>query len=317
MPPTQLYKCSACGHVIAANAPHCVGCGTPGPIARHPNSWRTAEPESAIAEMLAEARSTPHSPAPEKSGSSDRIGMIGNFLRSLAHKYYQRWIRLNRKQRIREVLACAVGLVLVFAFFSAINPSEQKTPQPSAPAQPTAARVPATTTEEPAASGSEEMTPAAPVNSTRDDANAGDEGTPKRLNEPFTLGDFSYDITEIRETAFLGNEFIHKEAEPNAVYLIVSFQITNHSRETETVLTDDFEVKTASGTTYKPDSDALATYAMSGGNNDLIVSQLQPEITKSTATIFLTPSSAVNSKLFLRVPKKGWMSSGEVIVALN
>lgn len=29
-----------------------MGCGTPGPIARHPNDWRTAEPPDAIAELL-------------------------------------------------------------------------------------------------------------------------------------------------------------------------------------------------------------------------------------------------------------------------
>lgn len=52
MASSQLYKCSRCGHIIAASAPKCVGCGTPGPIARHPNSWQTTEPAEAIAEML-------------------------------------------------------------------------------------------------------------------------------------------------------------------------------------------------------------------------------------------------------------------------
>jgi len=49
----DLYKCSSCGHLIAANARFCTGCRTPGPIARHPNSWRTSEPQWAIDAMLA------------------------------------------------------------------------------------------------------------------------------------------------------------------------------------------------------------------------------------------------------------------------
>jgi hypothetical protein len=52
----NLYKCSSCGHVIAANARFCTGCRTPGPIARHPNSWRTSEPQWAIDAMLAPER---------------------------------------------------------------------------------------------------------------------------------------------------------------------------------------------------------------------------------------------------------------------
>jgi hypothetical protein len=49
-----LFKCSSCGHILADTAVRCPGCGTPGPVARHPNNWRTAEPESAIRELLAE-----------------------------------------------------------------------------------------------------------------------------------------------------------------------------------------------------------------------------------------------------------------------
>ena len=35
-PPKQkLFRCSRCAHLIAWNAPRCVGCGIPGPIARN------------------------------------------------------------------------------------------------------------------------------------------------------------------------------------------------------------------------------------------------------------------------------------------
>ena len=54
----SLFKCSKCGRIVAQNARFCMGCGTPGPIARHPNSWRTAEPPEAIADLLATERTT-------------------------------------------------------------------------------------------------------------------------------------------------------------------------------------------------------------------------------------------------------------------
>jgi len=60
---SNLYKCSNCGHAVGPTARFCTGCRTPGPIARHPNSWRTSEPSEAIVELLAAERDTlkPHS----------------------------------------------------------------------------------------------------------------------------------------------------------------------------------------------------------------------------------------------------------------
>jgi hypothetical protein len=45
----QLFNCSQCGHIIAASAPTCVGCGTPGQIARNEPGHRPSaslEPQS-------------------------------------------------------------------------------------------------------------------------------------------------------------------------------------------------------------------------------------------------------------------------------
>jgi hypothetical protein len=138
-----------------------------------------------------------------------------------------------------------------------------------------------------------------------------------KVNQPFTLGDFSYEITGIDQERFIGNEFLHKDAGDDATYVIVSYRITNKSNETQTVLADDFELKTDRGVIYRPDSDALVAYAASGGNNDFIFSQLQPGVMKNSATVFLVPAEVLNSKLYLRVPEKGWLSTGEVLVSLN
>lgn len=82
MASSQLYKCSRCGHIIAASAPKCVGCGTPGPVARHPNNWRTAEPAEAVAAMLSGERDAAivggakMAPVPPRTGSSSRPEVI-------------------------------------------------------------------------------------------------------------------------------------------------------------------------------------------------------------------------------------------------
>jgi hypothetical protein len=152
MPANQLYKCSACGHIVASNASVCAGCGTPGPIARHPNSWRTAEPPSIVAEMLAQEASAGRSSDAENSASRDWIKANAAFLASLGRRYHGRWLRLNRRRRLREITAWAVGLTLVFVFPAAINFGHETTAPAKDSALPTAVSPPPAEPENPAVS---------------------------------------------------------------------------------------------------------------------------------------------------------------------
>jgi uncharacterized protein DUF4352 len=137
----------------------------------------------------------------------------------------------------------------------------------------------------------------------------------KHIGEQFQLGDFAYTIIRAWLAPVLGNEVINHRADDGAVFVVVNFQITNTSSETETVMTDDFELK-AGNLTYKPDSNGVTAYVMSRGG-DFILSELQPRVTKESATVFLVPNDVAHQKLYLRVPKKGFFSSGEVMIALN
>jgi TM2 domain-containing membrane protein YozV len=56
----KLYRCSGCGHSISSTACFCTRCRMPGPLARHPNSWRTREPYEAIQDLLAQEQSGNH-----------------------------------------------------------------------------------------------------------------------------------------------------------------------------------------------------------------------------------------------------------------
>jgi hypothetical protein len=267
MTPSQLYKCAACGHIIAETALKCVGCGTPGPIARHPNNWRTVEPYEAIAPLLA----------------SERPSAIVQGVQSE-----------NAPPNYRKYLGISAGiigtvLVLLLVVGMAVGPKSTEAPTASVPP-----------------SDASKMSPSSEANSNP---------ATKSLGESFQLGDFTYKIVDFQKVPYLGNEIIHKQADPGAIYLIVSFEITNKSNSTQTVLTDDFEIQ-AAGKSYRADSDALTVYSMMGQNHDLILSELQPDITRRSATIFLVPERVLEGKLYLRVPEKGVFSSGEVIVAL-
>jgi TM2 domain-containing membrane protein YozV len=72
----NLFSCSNCGHIVAANARFCIGCGTPGPIARHPNSWRTSEPPEAIADLLSAERATQPVAVPPRSLPPSRVEAV-------------------------------------------------------------------------------------------------------------------------------------------------------------------------------------------------------------------------------------------------
>jgi hypothetical protein len=137
----RLFRCSSCGHVIAETASRCVGCGTLGPIARHPNTWRTAEPFEAIAAMLS-AEGSGHSGS--MTGSFSSVGESGS--RPNANPDWQQELTLPTQQQLRltkfvklmagVVITAFVALIFVLG---AINDA-QKSPA-SSPDSPAAVRL--------------------------------------------------------------------------------------------------------------------------------------------------------------------------------
>ncbi len=136
------------------------------------------------------------------------------------------------------------------------------------------------------------------------------------IGDTFRLGDFTYRITRVGTADTLGAQYAHENAEPNATFVVVQYEITNEGKETHTGLADDFELLDSAGRKFRPSSRGSTAFMMAGGNDDFLLTELQPGITKPSVQVFEIPLAALNG-LRLRVPEKGFFGSDEVVVDLT
>jgi hypothetical protein len=134
-----------------------------------------------------------------------------------------------------------------------------------------------------------------------------------KMGQPFTLGDYTYMVTKFESKRKIGTEYHSKEAEHGAKFLVVYYSIRNNSKETATVLADDFKVMDDQHRSFSP---------YSGGSlylgSDFLLSQLQPGLTKRTATVFEMPDDAFTGPLKLVFPEKGsiFKKRGNAVIEL-
>jgi hypothetical protein len=137
------------------------------------------------------------------------------------------------------------------------------------------------------------------------------------LGEPFTLGEFQYVIKNVEASDSVGKSFSRKKAGPGATYVIVRYSIRNDGKETATVLTDDFKIVDAQSRQFRPSSEANTALAFSEAGKDLIVSEVQPGLTREMATAFEVPSEVVSGGFDLVIPEKGAFGTDEVRITLK
>lgn len=161
--------------------------------------------------------------------------------------------------------------------------------------------------DEPAASG----TSASAAGSGR--AN-GETKEPHQLGETFVLGNYKYRIDKVGTTKqigrWIGPQFMGARAADGAVLVIVSYTIENTSPETQTVLSDDFEIRDAAGRKYRPSTDASVALLHESDDKDFVLSQLQPGIPRSMKQAFEVPEPSLAAPFTLVIPEKGLWSSG-------
>jgi len=111
-----------------------------------------------------------------------------------------------------------------------------------------------------------------------------------KMGQPFTLGDYTYTVTKFEAKWKIGSKYHNKEAEEGAKFIVVYYSIRNNTKETQTVRSEDFKVTDEQQRSFSP---------YSGGSfylgSDFLLSQLQPGVTKKTATAFELPDDAFAS----------------------
>jgi Domain of unknown function (DUF4352) len=138
-----------------------------------------------------------------------------------------------------------------------------------------------------------------------------------RQFQKFRLGDFSYEIKRCEIRARLGPEFLSAKPGAGAVFLVVRFAISNETKKTETVVSDDFTLRDEQGREFSPASSALMALMMEGENKDFLLSEIQPGVEKESITAFEIPKTALSTKLLLIVPEKGLLGSKTVEVIVK
>lgn len=163
--------------------------------------------------------------------------------------------------------------------------------------------------------------------SDRDSARSRDARSATRNEQPkkqmytigqrFQLGDFAYTVDEVGEHETIGDvEFgLGERAGKGGVFLVVAFTIENLTNETQTVLTDDFELVDTRGRKYRASADATTALALNSGQ-DWILAEIQPGLPADQLTAFEIPQNSVTPGLYLVIPEKGFFSSGNAKVML-
>jgi len=138
-----------------------------------------------------------------------------------------------------------------------------------------------------------------------------------RMNEPFQLGSFEYEIKEMKGTDKIGKRFTKETASDGAIFVLVEWSIENIGKETERVMSSDFKIKDSQGRTF--DSSSRGTMALSQmyKNHDWLLSELQPGIKKQMVTLFEVPKSALDAPFKLVIPEKGLFNTGKVEILIG
>ena len=137
-----------------------------------------------------------------------------------------------------------------------------------------------------------------------------------RMGDEFTLGDYKYVVKSVYSTRVIGSQFMQETASDGATYVVVGYTIENCTNESQTVLSEDFELVDAKGRNFSPSSDAN-TALLAEDNKDFLISQLQPGIARSMKTAFEVPQSALDEPVTLVIPEKGFFSSGKVTILIE
>jgi hypothetical protein len=106
--------------------------------------------------------------------------------------------------------------------------------------------------------------------------------TAYKVGDRVVVGDRAYTITNVKTTAFVGDEYSKQTA--TGVFVIVSMNIENLGKESATMSTNDIKIVDSQGRTFESDSNAWATL-----KDNILLKQIQPGLPIKGETIFDVP----------------------------
>ncbi|MEN0066149.1 MAG: DUF4352 domain-containing protein [Myxococcota bacterium] len=135
------------------------------------------------------------------------------------------------------------------------------------------------------------------------------------LGEPFSLGDYSYQIDKASKSRVVGtNQFARKTAPTGATWVVVEYRLRNDGKKSEVSFGSQLKLIDPSGREFDTSSEGSTAVMMSGGP-DTLSSEHPPGIWQNSAAVFLIPDDAWAPGLDLVVPAGVW-KSGRVLVSL-
>lgn len=141
------------------------------------------------------------------------------------------------------------------------------------------------------------------------------------IGDTFTLGEFKYTINGVNTTRSIGKmvfgSFMGETASPGATFVIVSYTMENVGLESQTVLSDDFQILDGSNRTFKPSSKANVALLTESDDKDFLLSELQPGLPRTMKQAFEIPEKALEAPITIVIPEKGFFSSGKAKVQVS
>lgn len=119
-----------------------------------------------------------------------------------------------------------------------------------------------------------------------------DKGKVKKagVGETATIADVGFTVDNVKSTGEInsGNEFT-ENATTDGKFVILDVTVKNDQKESLTVDSSYFKIKTADGTTYEPITDGQVMMAMGDNMGDFFLQQINPGLSKSGKVVFEVP----------------------------
>jgi Domain of unknown function (DUF4352) len=137
------------------------------------------------------------------------------------------------------------------------------------------------------------------------------------LGKAFRLGPYTYTIAGCKTAATLGDQFSPMRANQGDEYVVVTFSIRNDSTKPRVASIEAFRLQDANGAVYAACSQGAAVPRTQLTRGDLLLTEIQPGITKALAAAFEVPVASLKPPLKLLVFEQDLLGGHEATVYLQ